>query len=117
MMLITINLIKIILEKLDCNKNNISSNENYSLFKDYYIFIVKLLTKFKIHIELYEKTKKLSIHKLEPFGPFGLTEWLYTKSNIKFNLSLTSLDLIRVFGASGGGRSLAVGFAIAAEGD
>jgi len=33
-------------------------------------------TNLKYDGELYKKTGKLEIHKLEPFGPFGLTEWL-----------------------------------------
>jgi hypothetical protein len=43
--------------------------------------------------DLYRKTGQLQPHKSEPVGPFGLTEWLYTKSNIKFNL-MVQTDLL-----------------------
>ena len=33
-------------------------------------------TNLKYDGEIYEKTKQLVVHSLEPFGPFGLTEWL-----------------------------------------
>jgi hypothetical protein len=50
-------------------------------------------TKLKHDGELYMKTNILQPHKSEPVGPFGLTEWLYTKSNIKFNL-MAQMDLL-----------------------
>jgi hypothetical protein len=33
--------------------------------------------------ELYKKTGRLETHRLEPFGPFGLTEWVKA-NNINF---------------------------------
>ena len=50
-------------------------------------------TNLKYDGDLYKLTRQLQIHKLEPVGPFGLTEWLYTRSNIKFNL-MSQLDLL-----------------------
>ena len=38
-------------------------------------------TELKYDGELYMETGKLEIHKSEPFGPFGLTEWI---KNIKY---------------------------------
>jgi len=53
----------------------------------------KTRTKLKHDGDIYLKTNVLYTHKLEPVGPFGLTEWLYTKSNIKFNL-MVQTDLL-----------------------
>ena len=39
-------------------------------------------TDLKYDGEIYTHTQELKIHKTEPIGPFGLTEWLY-KNNIK----------------------------------
>ena len=50
-------------------------------------------TNLKYDGELYKSTRQLQTHKLEPVGPFSLTEWLYTKSNIKFNL-MVQIDLL-----------------------
>jgi hypothetical protein len=50
--------------------------------------------------EIYESTGKLVIHNLEPFGPFGLTEWLsYDKINYNHFPQKTLLDNNGFFGA------------------
>jgi hypothetical protein len=41
-------------------------------------------TNLKYDGELYKKTKELKVHILEPFGPFGLTEWLHNR-NISYS--------------------------------
>ena len=51
-----------------------------------YIDYCKVRTNLKYDGDLYNTSGQLKIHKLEPVGPFSLTEWLYTESNIKFNL-------------------------------
>jgi len=40
-------------------------------------------TNLKYDGELYKKTGRLETHRLEPFGPFGLTEWVKA-NNINF---------------------------------
>ena len=56
-------------------------------------------TQLKYDGEIYESTGQLKIHKLEPFGPFGLTEWLsYDKINYSHFLQETLLDTNGFFG-------------------
>jgi hypothetical protein len=47
------------------------------------ITFCKNRTNLKSDGELYKKTGRLETHKLEPFGPFGLSEWLVA-NNINF---------------------------------
>lgn len=42
-------------------------------------------TEYKHDIELYYKTGEMKIHVSEPYGPYGLTEWLQ-KNEIQFNM-------------------------------
>lgn len=50
--------------------------------------------------ELYEKTGQKKTHESEPFGPFGLTEWLQNdKINFTFFPQETLLDYNGFFGA------------------
>jgi hypothetical protein len=56
-------------------------------------------TNLKNDGELYEKTREIKIHKLEPMGPFGLTEWLiYNKINFSYFPQETLLDHNGFFG-------------------
>ena len=56
-------------------------------------------TKLKYDGEAYERTKQLVVHKLEPFGPFGLTEWLdFDKVNYSYFPQATLLDNKGFFG-------------------
>lgn len=48
-------------------------------------------TNLKYDGELYKKTGELKTHSLEPFGPFGLTEWL---NNKKINYSYFPQDTL-----------------------
>jgi hypothetical protein len=48
-------------------------------------------TNLKYDGELYKKTGELKTHPLEPFGPFGLTEWL---NNKKINYSYFPQDTL-----------------------
>ena len=56
-------------------------------------------TNLKYDGELYLKTNQKVIHKLEPFGPFGLTEWITNnKININYFPQETLLDHKGFFG-------------------
>jgi len=50
--------------------------------------------------DLYMRTRKLETHKLEPIGPFGLTEWIY-KFKIKANYFFQDVMLDRNTGVFG----------------
>jgi len=56
-------------------------------------------TDLKYDGEIYKNIQELRIHKTEPIGPFGLTEWLY-KNNIRFAgfHQMTLLDHSGYFG-------------------
>ena len=43
-----------------------------------------IITELKRDGELYMETGKLEIHKSEPFGPFGLTEWIKNTNYTSF---------------------------------
>jgi len=64
------------------------------------ITFCKNRTNLKNDGELYEKTREIKIHKLEPMGPFGLTEWLtHNKINFSYFPQETLLDHNGFFGA------------------
>jgi hypothetical protein len=48
------------------------------------IIYCKNRTELKYDGELYVETGKIEIHKAEPFGPFGLTEWIKNINYISF---------------------------------
>jgi hypothetical protein len=57
-------------------------------------------TNLKSDGELYEKTREIKTHKLEPMGPFGLTEWLiHDKIRFSYFPQETLLDHNGFFGA------------------
>jgi hypothetical protein len=57
-------------------------------------------TNLKYDGELYEKKGEKKIHASEPFGPFGLTEWLqHDKINFSYFPQETLLDHDGFFGA------------------
>jgi hypothetical protein len=57
-------------------------------------------TNLKSDGELYEKTREIKNHKLEPMGPFGLTEWLiHDKIRFSYFPQETLLDHNGFFGA------------------
>ena len=56
-------------------------------------------TQLKYDGEIYKKTGQLKTHELEPFGPFGLTEWLeHDKINYSYFSQQTLLDNKGFFG-------------------
>jgi hypothetical protein len=56
-------------------------------------------TNLKYDGELYLNTNQIKIHKLEPFGPFGLTEWINEKKiNVNYFHQDTLLDHKGFFG-------------------
>ena len=57
-------------------------------------------TNLKHDGELYLKTRELKTHKLEPFGPFGLTEWINTQNVLHSSFPQdTLLDYNGFFGS------------------